>query len=67
MSISRITTVEELPDLDDMIEATMDQPHLDSINAIVERIFEDWDCQVPLAEVKAAVWKAVDTKRNEGE
>ena len=67
MSISRITTVEELPDLDDMIEATMDQPHLDSVNAIVERIFEDWDCQVPLAEVKAAVWKAVDMKRNEGE
>ena len=59
-----ISGVDDLPDLDEMIEATMDQSHLDSVNAIVERIYEDWDCQVPLAEVKAAVWKAVDAKRN---
>ena len=42
--IGVIHSIDEMPDLDEMIEAKNADTREDQIDGIVERIFEDWDC-----------------------
>ena len=60
MSISAIHSVDDMPDLDEMIEAKNADTREDQIDGIVERIFEDWDCHLPRAKVRAYVAHEVD-------
>ena len=64
MTIHAIHSIDEMPDLDEMIEASSSASREDMIVAIVERIYEDWDCHLLLDEVRAHVAHEVDAYRS---
>jgi hypothetical protein len=59
--IGTIHSIDEMPDLDEMIEAKNADTREDQIEGIVERIFEDWDCRVPRDEVRMSRTRLIPT------
>ncbi len=60
MAIHAIHSIDDMPDLDEMIEAKNADTREDQIEGIVERIYEDWDCHLSIEEVRAYVAHEVD-------
>ena len=63
--IGVIHDIDDMPDLDEMIEAKNADTREDQIQGIVERIYEDWDCRISIEAVRAYVAHEVDTFKGE--